>query len=142
MESSTSSNEQTQEFLGRRGVTLRALLWGVTWGVGVGSVEAAWHLITWTLHVPMAGSAGFAVRALLSQASFFGLWTAAVTAALLLLPAIRRRVREGGMAAGTPLIVGALVAGGLALFGLVTWRVGFQINASRLSPVLLGGAQW
>jgi len=118
---------------------LLALLWGACWGVGVGSVEAAWHLTHWQLYTTPVAAALFFARSILYGAVYFVVWTAIVASAFHALARVRQALGPDPRIMEHRLLFGALVAGTCALYGAVTWRVGYHINDPWSSPVLLGG---
>ena len=117
----------------------RALLWGACWGVGVGAVEATWHLTHWQLFTTNAGAACFFTRSVLYGVVYFAA-SAAVLASVCLGSAwVRQWVLQDRHTGGNQLLIGALATSTVALYGVVTWRVGYHINDPWSSPALLGG---
>ena len=123
---------------GTRQVLGRAVLFGVCWGAFAGSGEAVWHLSRWSLYTSAGDAAWFLARSVLYAVGFFGGWTAAVVGACL-LPPLRRRFAGDPGTRGDPLVVGAIAAGTVVLYGVVTWRVGYHINDPWSAPALWGG---
>ncbi len=118
---------------------LRALSWGVCWGVLTGAAEAAWHLSRWNLPTTLATGTGFYARAVLYGVLFHGGWQLLWVSAAQVAPPVRARLAAAGRGGIDALSLGVLVAGTVALHGVVTWRVGYHINDPWSSPVLLAG---
>ncbi len=116
-----------------------ALIWAVSWGALQGAVEAAVHLCTWSLYAAVPLAAGFMARSVLYSILFFTASTVPLAAVMGRTTAGRRWIRAAGPGGPGALAAGLLAAETAALYGVVTWRVGFYINASWLSPALLGG---
>ena len=89
----------------------RGATWGAAWGVGAGSLEAVWHVATWSLPATPATAAGFVARAVLHGAAFFAVWTVTIGACSLLFAPARSSVADDRRVGGNPILAGSLVAG-------------------------------